>query len=185
MTKTPVYKMILVLVVIAICSGAVLSFVWGKSEGKIIENQQKLLEKAIFKLDPRTKHYKEMTKEDVTVYYCYDEGNKFVSKFFIAEGNGFQGIIKVAVSVSKDWGEVLGIEILEQVETPGLGSNIVDKEFTDRFEGLKFDGVIKVLKEVGSKEKGEVEAVTGATISSEAVGDIVGGQISILKRMGF
>ena len=82
------------------------------------------------------------------------------------EPNGFGGAITMMVGVSKD-GRVLGIEIVKHTETPGLGAkaagdNAAANAFRDSFIGLS--GVVAV-----SKDGGEADTLTGATITSRAV----------------
>ena len=82
--------------------------------------------------------------------------------------NGFGGAIEMMVGVSKD-GNVLGISIIKHAETPSLGAVAADKgsngqNFRDSFIGLS--GEVKV-----SKEGGEADTISGATITSRAVAD--------------
>ena len=82
--------------------------------------------------------------------------------------NGFGGAIEMMVGVSKD-GNVLGISIIKHAETPSLGAVAADKgsngqSFRDSFIGLS--GEVKV-----SKEGGEADTISGATITSKAVAD--------------
>ena len=81
---------------------------------------------------------------------------------------GFGGAIEMMVGVSKD-GNVLGISIIKHAETPSLGAVAADKgsngqSFRDSFIGLS--GEVKV-----SKEGGEADTISGATITSKAVAD--------------
>ena len=84
-----------------------------------------------------------------------------------ASANGFGGEIKIMVGFAPD-GTILGYEILEQQETPGLGTHVVEW-FKDASKpgqnilGRKADGQFKV-----SKDGGKVDAITAATISSRA-----------------
>ena len=80
--------------------------------------------------------------------------------------NGFGGAIEMMVGVSKD-GNVLDISIIKHAETPSLGAVAADKgsngqNFRNSFVGLS--GEIKV-----SKEGGEADTISGATITSKAV----------------
>ena len=83
------------------------------------------------------------------------------------KSDNFGGEIKIMVGFAPD-GTILGYEILEQQETPGLGTHVVEW-FKDASKpgqnilGRKADGQFKV-----SKEGGSVDAITAATISSKA-----------------
>ena len=63
----------------------------------------------------------------------------------------------------EDLETIQGIVIVSHTETPGLGDKTEDDEFTDQFVGLKIEDA-KLRK-----DGGEVDAVTGATISSSTV----------------
>ena len=81
--------------------------------------------------------------------------------------DGFGGPIRLMVGFDAE-GNILGYEILEHQETPGLGSHIehwfknADKP-NQNIIGRKADGKFAV-----SKDGGEIDAITAATISSRA-----------------
>ena len=181
-------RMILVLVLITSTSGFVLSMVWEKSEPLIIENARQNLVNAIFELNPGASSYDTVSRNGDTIYHCLDKSGKHISNFFVAQGNGFQGLVKIAVSAQPDWTQIIGIRILEQSETPGLGSKIMDPDFTGQYEGLNI-GVnqfqITSLKNAGDKALGQVESITGATISSVAVQDIINSRMDMLRKAGY
>jgi len=95
--------------------------------------------------------------------------------------NGFGGAIEMMVGVSKD-GKVLGISIIKHAETPSLGAVAADKgsngqDFRDSFIGLS--GEVKV-----SKEGGEADTISGATITSKAVANGVNIALECAKNLG-
>ncbi len=76
---------------------------------------------------------------------------------------GFSGLIKIMVGFIPD-GSIKNIVVLEQKETPGLGTKMKDERFIKQFRGknpANFN--LKV-----SKDGGEVDALTGATITTRA-----------------
>lgn len=77
--------------------------------------------------------------------------------------NGYGGAIQAVVGVDTA-GHVTGISILSHAETPGLGANIEKDSFRQQYIG---QGTVNVVK-AGAKE-GEINAVSGATISSKAL----------------
>lgn len=84
-----------------------------------------------------------------------------------AQADGFGGVIRVMVGFAPD-GTILGYEILEQQETPGLGTHIVEWfKNADKpgqcIVGRQMTSAFKV-----SKDGGDVDAITAATISSRA-----------------
>jgi electron transport complex protein RnfG len=73
---------------------------------------------------------------------------------------GYGGPIEMLVGVDQE-GKVSGVKILNQRETPGLGANIVKPKFLAQFKG-------KSLKDPIEPKK-DIDALTGATISSRGV----------------
>ena len=105
--------------------------------------------------------------------YKTNDGNWIVE----AEVSGSQGMITVAVGVNSDL-TCNGISIISSSETSGLGSKAHDDFFKDQFPGLTADQA-KVTKDGGS-----VEAITGATITSEAVCSAVRAAIAAVGTLG-
>ncbi len=85
-----------------------------------------------------------------------------------ASPNGYGGNIRLMFGIGAD-GKSIGIAILEQKETPGLGANIDTPGFRDRLAGLD---LAKTNWRVG-KDGGDIDHITAATISSRAVTDAV------------
>lgn len=164
--------MIIVLSVVALLSGASLAMVYNNTKPLIEENQRKALKRAILKIVKGAERYKAMTKNGEAFYEVYNKKNKLVGYAFMAEGNGYQGKIKMISGIKKDLSTIYGIEILESIETPGLGGEIVSEGFRGQFKGLQFSPKIECVKR--SKEKNnEIQAITGATISSQKVVSIL------------
>ncbi|MFP4067543.1 MAG: FMN-binding protein [Spirochaetaceae bacterium] len=82
--------------------------------------------------------------------------------------------IVVAAGIDLD-GRLQGAHIIRDNETPGIGSKIVDEEFLSRFEGLQAEDI--ELRADG----GRIDAVSGSTVSSETVADIVREQVKQLQ----
>lgn len=84
---------------------------------------------------------------------------------------GLWGAIRAAVGVD-GVGRVTGLAILEQNETPGLGARIAEPWFRRQFRGRR--APVELDPEgTASADPGRVDAVTGASISSRAVRDLV------------
>ena len=104
-------------------------------------------------------------KEEGELFVIY-EGDDIAGYTFLASGNGYSGVISMLVGINTDY-TIKDVAILSQTETPGLGSKITEKAFTDQFAGLGPDGIAL------SKDGGNIDAITGATISSRAVTDTI------------
>lgn len=99
-------------------------------------------------------------------------------------GGGVWGPINGIIALLPDLETIKGITIIHQEETPGLGGRIGDPEYLDKFKGKKIVPELRVVKE--PKGKNEVDAITGATLSCEALEEIINSQtekyIPLLKE---
>lgn len=113
----------------------------------------------------------------LTRYTAYDAEGVLVGKAIESfDGNGFGGKLRAMVGFDAE-GNITGYEILESSETPGLGAK-ADKWFQTKENGGKGGGaqviglnpaVNKIMVSNGKgDEKGEVDAITGSTITSKA-----------------
>ncbi|MBI3399072.1 MAG: RnfABCDGE type electron transport complex subunit G [Deltaproteobacteria bacterium] len=168
-----VTKMFLVLTVIGVVSGGILAGVFHVADPLIQANREKELKEAIFVVLPEAKDYKimekEVDKEKVTVYKGIDADGKPVGLAFIADGGGFQGNIRIMVGLGIDYLKLKGIRVLEQNETPGLGNRIKEPAFEGQFKGLEIKPKIEYIKYRKPEKLNQIQAITGATISSDAV----------------
>lgn len=95
--------------------------------------------------------------------------------------SGFDGQIDMMVGIGKD-GNILGISIVSHTETAGLGAvaaaeNAKGEAFRDQFIGMS--GSVSV-----TKDGGEVDAVTGATVTSRAICDGVNAALACVANLG-
>ncbi len=165
--------MIIVLTVIGLISGGVLSVVYSAMLPKIEANQVKATDEAIFKVLPETKTYQQKSVDDVVYYDCFDATGAKVGTAVICDGNGYQGEIKMMVGINSDMTKFTGMSVLEQVETPGLGAKIAEQSFENQFKNLVTNPPIEYVKSKKPEQDNQIEAITGATISSRAVVNII------------
>ncbi|MPN65164.1 Electron transport complex subunit RsxG [bioreactor metagenome] len=81
---------------------------------------------------------------------------------------GYGGLIEMVVGID-DEGKLIDIKILSHTETPGLGAKAADPAFSDQFEKKNVDRI--VITKSAPTEENEVQAISGATITSSAVAD--------------
>ncbi|MBG7629295.1 MAG: RnfABCDGE type electron transport complex subunit G [Bacteroidetes bacterium] len=110
----------------------------------------------------------DFAKDSVEVFPAF-ENNEFVGAAVIGSTEkGFSGLIKLMIGFKPD-GTVQNIVVLEQKETPGLGTKMKDEKFLAQFRDKNPSAFnLKV-----TKDGGEVDALTGATITSRAFGEAV------------
>lgn len=100
-------------------------------------------------------------------YYTAIKGGDTAAYIFTESAKGYGGDVSVMTAVKPD-GTVAGVAILDvSNETPGLGQNAAKESFYSQYAGLK-NGV-SLLKNGAKAENNEIDAVTGATITSTAV----------------
>ncbi len=100
-------------------------------------------------------------------YYTAIKGGDTAAYIFTESAKGYGGDVSVMTAVKPD-GTIAGVAILDvSGETPGLGQNAAKESFYSQYAGLK--KVVSLLKNGAKAENNEVDAVTGATITSTAV----------------
>ena len=111
-------------------------------------------------------NFEECENGEIT-YYAAINGGKTAAYIFTESSKGYGGDVSVMTAIKPD-GTVAGVAILDvSGETPGLGQNAAKESFFSQYIGLK-NGV-SVLKNGATAANNEVDAVTGATITSTAV----------------
>ncbi|MCX7654300.1 MAG: FMN-binding protein [Fervidobacterium sp.] len=125
-------------------------------------------------------------KEDVKEYELYKsvvDGEEIYTIIF--SGSGLWGTITGALAVNKDVSKIVGIDFISQNETPGLGGRIEEDWFKRQFENesIKNGIIVSTTKVPDSKEDGMVDAITGATLTSKSIENIIRNYIPILRNL--
>ncbi|OHB73819.1 MAG: hypothetical protein A2V70_12845 [Planctomycetes bacterium RBG_13_63_9] len=97
-----------------------------------------------------------------------------------ASGLGFADRIDLLIGLDKQLSKITGLYVLDQKETPGLGDEIRREPFRKQFGGKPTDEPLVVVKTEPAAGS-QIVAVTGATISSDSVAQIVNQAIANLK----
>ena len=174
--------MISVLTVIGLISGISLALVYNYASPLIEKNQNNKTEKAIFTIFPEGKKYTTNDTKGENVFKVVDSESRLLGFAFLAEGNGYQGAIKIMAGIKPDLKTLIGIEILESQETPGLGQEITENNFKTQFKSLSTVPEIIYIKNAKPTKPNEIEAITGATISSRAVISILNDKIKEMNE---
>ena len=169
--ESTLINMLVALLVIAAVSGGVLGLVYGVTKDAIAEVDQKKNEAAIqavlplenvtYKADTMKFNYEGV---DLT-FPCnlaYDANGNFQGAAVKTNEGGFGGKIDMMVGFLAD-GTIKGTSVLSHAETPGLGANMTGK-FKDQF----VDKNPASYKLTVTKDGGDVDAITAATITSRA-----------------
>lgn len=118
------------------------------------------------------------------LYVATIDGERVYATSFA--GAGLWGTISGFLAVSADFNTIVGIEIVDDNETPGLGGRINEEWFKQQFVGEDISGgrlEVTMLEGDGdpNKDNGLVDGVTGATRTSDSIESIVNNQLSRLQ----
>ena len=192
-------KFALIMMLVGLVAAILLVGVRLFTQPRIEVHQRMEKQEALSVVLPEAEAFEAVQKEGRIIYhrgYASPRKEKVVGYAFLASGRGFSSVIRTLVGMSPD-GKITGIKILCQRETPGLGARIeeiktkktlastvisffrretlIEEEelrpwFQEQFSGKE----LKNLQVVREEEVGDkIQAITGATISSEAVTDSV------------
>lgn len=129
--------------------------------------------------DPLTDRFKIKNGEkDLDVFVGEFNGKKNVVAFETS-AMGFDGPIGVMVGYDLDTDELVGMRVTTNTETPGVGSRATsDDAFINQFKGMSIDSGFKV-----KPDGGDIDAMSGATVTSRGVSAAVAGSIEVYKRL--
>lgn len=172
-----------ILTLICIICAFLLSLVWVPAQPKIEFNLKKLIEDTILNLAPQATMIEPVAGTKDTLFELKDREGKLMGYAFLAEGQGYQGTIQILATVDPTFKILGGIEIIESRETPGLGSKIKKDSFRQQFKGLNISRPIECIKiKKEEKKDNQITAITGATVSSKAVVNILNKRIEELRQ---
>jgi len=180
-------RLVLTLAIAGLLSGIAIIGIYETTLPTITANKARELREAVFKVLPGVSRMQALVyrdgglvvveapdKDEPVVYGGYDEQSEFVGYAMPAAGPGFQDTIAILYGYKPAEKIVVGMEVLESRETPGLGDKIYkDAEFVGGFSALSVEPEIFAVKKGTKSQPNEIDAITGATISSKAVVRII------------
>ena len=170
MTGKDILKITLNLVAIYLAGGLILAFVYAKTSPIMYRNAVLEKEKALKMLFPETDNIEKLgdwiTHGKHAEYFVAKKGAVVTGYIVQSFGKGYSSYIDTLIAVNPDF-TVRKISILGHAETPGLGDEIETEGFQSRFVGKSSDH-LHVLK---METTDEIQAISGATISSRAVAE--------------
>lgn len=176
-------KLIMTLGVAGFISGLLLVSAFLYTKPIIEKNKAEALQAAVLKVLPNTVRFEPLilvsgklqpdnpADKDAERIFMGFSNDGVLTGFAIADGEvGFQDIIGVIFGYNPQTKEIIGYEVLSCKETPGLGDKIFkDENFVSAFKNLLTIPEIIAVKTGEKSLPNEIEAITGATISSKAV----------------
>ena len=181
---------------VSLLSGFLIVFAYESTLPRILENRQRAIEAAVFRVLPgaTTKATYLIEGDTLTLageehttgprlYAGYDDAGQLIGVAIEAAGQGYQDVVRVLYGYSPDKQSTTGFTVVESKETPGLGDKIgYDPKFLANFDGLALNlndsqsglrNEVAGVKHGAKKNAWEIDGVSGATISSKAVGRIL------------
>jgi electron transport complex protein RnfG len=186
-TESTFKNMVLSLTIISLVASACLGFVYELTKEPIalsvLNKKLEAIQKVVpeFNNNPNYEMYRLPTGEgdSLEIYPAKKDGEIIGYAVNTYSRNGFSGNISLMAGFKSD-GTIIGITVLDQKETPGLGTKMTEPGFKDQFNDKNpAEFTLKV-----KKDGGPVDAITAATISSRAFCDAVQRAYSTLQKGG-
>ncbi len=178
----------------AFCALLIVS-VFMATKDRIADNKARFLAAAVAQVLPAARATVEVQKDDdghlvaapvprdLPVFLGYGEDGELVGAVLTSQAMGYQDNITVLFSYSFELKAIVGFKVLESKETPGLGDKVeIEPHFLANFDALDArlneDGTalaneIVTVKEGEKTEPWQLDGITGATITSDAIGVIL------------
>ena len=118
--------------------------------------------------------------KDAEAYLGYDKNGTLVGYAIPSKDKGYGGDIEIMVGFDTD-GNITGVSIVSISETPGLGMNAQNDSFRDQFKGAVPENGFTAKKQTEGKQK--IDALSSATITSEAVSRAVNKAIDVYNSL--
>lgn len=192
MFKEIVKPAITLFLICVVITGA-LAVVNGITAPIIEERDGEALKQSLSAVLPGADEYSEPVSRDDLARQGYQPGERIRNLYKAAAGGetvgyvvqvasrGYGGDISMLVGIDMDL-SVTGIKILSHNETPGLGSKADDEAYLSQYLGTIPDNLYNVVKTAPSRD-GDIEALSGATVTSRAVANGVSEAASLVRSI--
>lgn len=187
-----IVKLGAILFLITAIAGGVLAFANEMTKSKIDELALQASNEARKEVFAEAENFEAVEEDTLKELTASDEGVLEVHEALDASGElvgyvmktvtkeGYGGSIEIITGVTAE-GEISGIKVGTNSETPGLGTNAATPEFQDQFKGKTAEAGVGVSK--SSPGENEIQALTGATITSNAVANGVNKALEAYKTL--
>ncbi|MDO5424306.1 MAG: RnfABCDGE type electron transport complex subunit G [Eubacteriales bacterium] len=196
-----IVKNSLILMAITLVAGLLLGFVYQITKGPIAEQQAKAKQEAYQAVFEDAAELKEIEDEKASletaaqvleenglgaerideVLYAVDaSGNIAGVVMNVTTTEGYGGEINFSMGIQND-GTLNGIKILSISETAGLGMKASEAAFQDQFAGKNVESI--VYTKTGASAENEIDAISGATITTTAMTNGVNAGLCFFKSL--
>lgn len=193
MNSKAIFKDTIILFIITVISGCLLGYVYDLTKDPIARQQEETKLNAYSQVMKKASDFKEEFNDQIkksnleftgkygtngieitNALTAYNEENIIGYVIQVIDKDGFNGNIEITVGIDTE-GIITGVEILSIDETVGLGMNAQDEDFRNQYVGKKVDSF--TVTKSGSKNDNEIDALSGATITSNAMTYAVNGAL--------
>lgn len=167
-------RLVLVLTVICLIASSLLAVTYSLTKEKIRAQEEKVEQEALATVVPEAVSF----LKEADYYRALDEEGDVIGYAFVGQGKGYSSTLRIMIGIDTE-ANIKGIKILGQRETPGLGARVdevaVEGTMWDVLRGKK---IVKgepwfQVQFRGVRNLDEIQGITGATITSDAVVEIV------------
>jgi electron transport complex protein RnfG len=171
-------------------SGFLIVTVYQATKPAIEENKRLAIQKTVLEVIKGATAYKHFVINDkgellaaapglkgTNVYAGYDAQGKLTGLAAEGRAQGYSGAVETIYAYTPSCQCITGVKVIKQTETPGLGDKVItNKDFVANFD--KLDATVKgdalanaivTVKHGSKKNPWEIDAISGATISSKAI----------------
>lgn len=171
-------------------SGFLIVTVYQATKPAIEENKRLAIQKTVLEVIKGATAYKHFVINEkgellaatpglkgTNVYAGYDAGGKLAGLAAEGRAQGYSGAVETIYAYTPSCQCITGVKVIKQTETPGLGDKVItNKDFVANFD--KLDATVKgdalanaivAVKHGSKKNPWEIDAISGATISSKAI----------------
>lgn len=179
------------LITAAFCFGLLIAATDAAWAPKIQQNKIDKLNRLMTSLLPQAKKFELQTQLEIkslkgkplksNLYRSLSDSNECLGWAFNISGAGFADKIELVIAVDKNFDKFAGYSVLSSNETPGFGDRIKLPYYRNQFENAPAEK-LKLLKTGDPKIiDSQIIAITGATVSSEAVVKIINNCVKQIK----
>jgi electron transport complex protein RnfG len=193
MFKEIIKPALILFMICAVVTGA-LAYVNGVTEPIIAENNRVAEKESLSEVlpgaesfsDPKTAEQLKAegfnVSERIGKLYEAQKGGKLAGYVIEVSTKGYGGTIKMFIGIDTAQ-SITGVKLSSHNETPGLGAKGAEPKFKDQFLGTIPEKAFGVVKS-NAKADNEIQAISGATVTSRAVTNGVADAVALVRSMG-
>jgi len=170
------------LFVITLVAAIFLAFVYDITKEPIASQRQNVRDIAMREISPAASNFEPLEfpgqfKDKITSLYFGINDGETVGYIIGVSPRGYSGKIDMLIGIDTD-GVITGVKIVQHTETPGLGARVTNEEFIGQYTGRSgFLSIVKI-----PSEENEIQAITAATITGNAVTQGVNDALEFFKQ---